>query len=155
MHVYPIVRRLVALTAVRLALGVACFGGAFGGAENRPALVAFAFGGAGSAVLLLSDRRARLLGTPAIEPLPENAASAPWAGAILRGLWPSTVGVTVLALVALVANAVLAALLAGVLAGMALAGVLGWTRIAARERREGVTFYGELDGSRIFASDRP
>jgi hypothetical protein len=62
--------------------------------------------------------------------------------------------VTVFAVAALAADPVLAALMAGILAGMAVATVVGLTRIVVSERAEGVRYYGELYGKRIFSSPR-
>jgi hypothetical protein len=154
-RVFSITRRLGALAAVRGAAGLACFAAALAaGADSRPALAAFALGASGSAALLVSDRRSRFLGPPRVESLPPGAGVAPLHRAVAAGLWPSTLGVTVFAVVALAADAVLAALMAGILAGMAVATVIGLARIVVSERAEGVRYYGELHGKRIFSSRR-
>jgi hypothetical protein len=151
--VYPIVTRLLVLAAVRGSAALAFLAAAIAfGAEARSALLAFALGTAGSAVLLLSDRRSHFRREPVVEPLPAPAPRARWSRAVAGGLWPSTLGVAVFAAGALAADTTLAALLAGILGGMAVASVLSAVKIGARERREGVRYYGELGGRRVFSS---
>ena len=153
--VYPVVARLALLGAIRGGTAVVSLGAAIAaGAEARAALLAFALGAAGSAVLLASDRRSRFRAPSATEPLPRHAARASWPRAVAGGLWPSTYGVAVFAAVALAFDATLAALLAGILGGMAVASVLSVARIAAEERRERVRYYGRLAEKRVFTSPR-
>jgi hypothetical protein len=155
MRVFPVSQRLAALAAVRGAAGLACLAAAVAvGADGRPALAAFALGAAGAAALLVSDRRSRLLGSPRIEPLPADAGAAPFRHAVAVALWPSTIGVAVFAVASLAADTVLAALLAGILAGMAVASVISLSRIVVTERGEGVRYYGEFRGRRLFSSPR-
>ena len=155
MRVFPVSRRLAALAAVRGAAGLACLGAAVAvGDELRPALAAFALGAAGSAALLVSDRRSRFLGAPTVEPLPPGAAAAPLHHAVAVGLWPSTIGVAVFAVASLAADATLAALLAGILAGMAVATTISLARIVVSERAEDVRYYAEFRGRGLFSSPR-
>ena len=143
------------LAVVRGAAGLACLAAAVAiGADPRPALAAFALGAAGSAALLVSDRRSRFLGAPTVEPLPPGTHAAPFHHAVAAGLWPSTLGVTVLAVAALAADAVLAALMAGILAGMAVASVVSVARIVMSERADDVRYYGEFGGRGLFSSPR-
>lgn len=44
--------------------------------------------------------------------------------------------------------------MAGILAGMAVATVVSLARIVVSGRAEGVRYYGELHGKRIFSSPR-
>ena len=76
-------------------------------------------------MLVLTDPRSRLVALPQ----PERTAEAWWRIAI-RGTYPSTVGVALLAAIALAFSPVLAAVLAGVIGGLGLAGLL--TTLALR-----------------------
>lgn len=145
--------RLLVLTAIRLALGLAGLAGArVAGADSGPAWAAFAFGAGVSAVLLIGDRRGALRSSVAPEPVPLGAGRTPLLRAAAAGLFPSTIGVSALAAVALAADPVLAALLAGVLGGMALAGVASLIGILVSERHEGAVLYAS--GRRLFSGPR-
>jgi hypothetical protein len=153
--VYPVLTRLLVLAGIRAAAGAVFLAAAVAaGAEAWPAFLAFALGAGGSAVLLVSDRRSRFRAPPVVEPLPAGMPRASWWRAVAGGLWPSTLGVAVFAVIALAADATLAALLTGILAGMALASLFSVVRIAASERREGAHYYGELGGRRVFRGPR-
>ena len=120
---------------VRLVLGaLGLVGALLRGLDGGPAFVAFALGALGFAVVLLSAERYFL---QVEEPVPVPAqASVQSRGETLRAaVWPSTVGVGALLLVALVANPTLAALLAGVLGGMGMAALLTAAQLVASERR--------------------
>jgi hypothetical protein len=150
----PLAARLLALTAVRLALGLIGLAAAqAAGAEASAAGAAFAFGAGVSAAVLISDRRGLLRGQTDPAPAPAGAARASLLRAVAAGLFPSTVGVAALAAVALAANAVLAALLAGVLAGMALAGVAGLIGVVAWQQRAGAVLYAS--GRSLYRKPRP
>jgi hypothetical protein len=102
------------------------------GATGGGALIAFAAGAFGVAFLAANDPRARLRGGPA-QPaeLPAGAVVAPaWLHAA-HAAFPSTVGVSVLAGVALAFRPELTALLAGILAGLGLAALLAAQRTDA------------------------
>jgi len=118
--------RLLLIGPLRLVLGgcwlvAARVAGASGGAS----LIAFAAGAFGVAFLAANDPRARLRGSGAKpERLPAGAHLAPaWMHAA-HAAFPSTVGVSVLAGIALAVRPELAALLAGVLAGLGLVALL-------------------------------
>jgi len=116
--------RLLLIGPVRLVLsGVLLVAAhAAGDSAAGASLIAFAVGAFALAFLVPNDPRARFRGTPATpEPLPAEAVVAPAWRHVVHAALPSTVGVAVLAAVALAFNAILAALLAGVLAGLGLA----------------------------------
>jgi hypothetical protein len=96
------------------------------GGATGPTLLAFAAGAFAIAFLVPNDPRARFRGTTGdpVE-LPADASVAPaWLHAFHAAL-PSTVGVSVLAVVTLPFQPTLTALLAGILAGLALAAAFG------------------------------
>jgi hypothetical protein len=141
------------LAPVRVGLAIALVGAALlAGVELRVALLASGVAAFGSFLLLLSDRRALLLraGSEPM-PLPQDARIASAWETIRNGVFPSTVGVAVLALAALAFNEVLAAFMAGILAGMGLAGLVSGLQLAARERDEGVTLYAARRGVTLYA----
>ena len=72
----------------------------------------------------------------------------------LAGLFPSTVGVSILAASALAFDARLAAVLAGFLAGMGLASLAHAARLLAWERREHVRVLVDRGGGgRVYVRD--
>jgi hypothetical protein len=115
--------RLLLIGPVRLVLGgVLLVAARAAGGSAGATLIAFAAGAFALAFLVPNDPRARFRGTPAEpEPLPADAVVAPAWLHVVHAALPSTVGVSVLAVVALAFNPTLAALLAGVLAGLGLA----------------------------------
>lgn len=119
------------IAPLRLALAIGLLAAArAAGTAGGPAYIVFAGGAFTTAFLILQDPRApfRPAGDPP-GPLPGDAQVAPaWLHAAHAAL-PSTVGVTVLAVVALGFEPFLAALLAGVLAGLGLAAALALFRI--------------------------
>lgn len=95
------------------------------GASSTPAFLGFAAGAFGAAFLVSNDPRAlfRRVGEEPAE-LPADARVAPaWLHAA-HAAFPSTVGVSLLAAVALAIRPELTALLGGVLAGLGLAALL-------------------------------
>lgn len=137
--------RLLLVAPLRLVLGGLFLAAArTAGAATGPALLAFAAGAFGLAFLASNDPRARFRGASG-EPaeLPGDASVAPaWIHALHAAL-PSTVGVSILAGIALAFQPTLAALLAGVLAGLGLAALLGAYGIDSRlylDRRTRVVF---------------
>ena len=118
--------RLLLVGPLRLALAIAWLGASRAvGGRSHTSLLAFAAGAVAIAFLVPNDPRARFH-RPAGEAaeLPHDATVAPaWLHAAHAAL-PSTVGVSVLAAVALVFQPTLAALLAGILAGLGLAALL-------------------------------
>lgn len=125
--------RLLLVGPLRLVLSVCWLVAArAAGATSGAALVAFAAGAFGMVFLASQDPRARLRGGGA-EPaeLPAGATVAPaWLHAA-HAAFPSTVGVSVLAAIALFVRPVLASLLGGVLAGLGLAALLAAYRTDA------------------------
>ena len=131
MTVHSLRGRALAVTPVRLVLGgVLLVAARIAGAANGPALLAFVIGVFGIVFLIFNDPRARFA-QGEVEPLelPADARVAPLWRQGLAATLPSTVAVTVLALVALVPQPVLAALLAGVCAGLGVASLISLTRI--------------------------
>jgi hypothetical protein len=125
LHVVAVVT--VELVApLRLVLGGCLLGAArAAGSSTTPALLAFAGGAFGIAFLFSNDPRARFRrGSGEPDELPADATVAPaWLHALHAAL-PSTVGVSVLAALALPFQPTLSALLAGILAGLGFAALL-------------------------------
>jgi hypothetical protein len=95
------------------------------GATRHAAGLGCLLGAVGGAVLVLTDPRSRLVALPQ----PERNGEAWWRMA-LRGTYPSTIGLALLAGIALAFSPILAAVLAGVIGGLGLAGLL--TTLALR-----------------------
>lgn len=115
--------RLMLVAPLRFVLGLAFLGAArAAGGHSAAGLLAFAAGAFGSAFLVGNDPRARFRRvSEGPEELPADARVAPaWLHAVHAAL-PSTVGVSVLAAIALAFQPVLSALLAGILVGLGLA----------------------------------
>lgn len=123
--------RTLGVIPIRLGLGVLLFVAArLAGAANVSALLAFGTGLIAITFLLFNDPRSRFQ-SPRAEPMqaPPAAQVAPvWRQALAATL-PSTVGLTVLALITLVPQPTLTALLAGVCAGLGVAAGLSLPRI--------------------------
>ena len=123
--------RTLGVIPIRLALGVLLLGAArLAGAANTPALLAFVSGVIAITFLLFNDPRARFV-QPRAEPMraPPDALIAPLWRQALAATLPSTVGLTVLALITLMPQPTLTALLAGVCAGLGVAAGLSLPRI--------------------------
>jgi len=123
--------RTIGVIPIRLALGILLLGAArLAGADNAPALLAFAVGVLGITFVIFNDPRARFL-RASVEPLdaPADVEIAPRWRQALSATLPSTVAVALLACIALVPQPTLAALLAGVEAGLGVAAVLSLGRI--------------------------
>jgi hypothetical protein len=138
--------RLALVTPLRLVVGAAALAGALAeGAVGSSALAAFALGAAFAAFALGADRRGQLLRRDPPEPLPQDARLAPPWRAALDAALPSTVGVALLAVIALaIGQQVLAALLGGVEAGMALAGAIALFQLLEWERAQGARLMVEV-----------
>jgi hypothetical protein len=125
--------RTLLVIPVRIVLGIVLLVAArVAGAQSAPALLAFAIGVIGIVFVIFNDPRARLA-RGEVDPLdvPDDATVAPrWRQALAASI-PSTIGVAVLALVALVPQPTLAALLAGVEAGLGLAALISLGRVDA------------------------
>jgi hypothetical protein len=132
----PALRGQLLVAPVRLAVALGGLVAAFvAGVATGPGLAAFAIGGFGFAVSILSAERA--WGTDEEpEPAPPYDEEPPLS-TLAAAVWPSTVGVAALIAVSVTINATLTALLAGVEAGMGVAGLLTALRIAGRVQELG------------------
>jgi hypothetical protein len=83
-------------------------------------------------------------------PAPTRASYVSKTELARAGIFPSTVGVSLLCAAALAFDRTLGALLAGALAGMGLAALVGGARIAELERRERVRLFAERGGRRLY-----
>jgi hypothetical protein len=121
---------------------------------SGPAGLAFAVGVVGAAIALSADPRYSrdLLGD--VPPVPDRVRHASRLEIAVAGVFPSTVGVVVLTVIALFLDAALAALLSGILAGMAVSGFIAWINLDAIERRNDYRLYLERPGRRVFAEPR-
>ena len=141
--------RLGVITPVRLALGIALLVAALvAGARSRPAVVAFALGAGLVAFAALADRRALLLrGDVVPESLPDDAVHEPAWRVLAAAAYPSTLGVSVLSVIALIVGRdVLGALLGGVVAGLGLASGVGLAALVILEREHGARLLVGSDG---------
>ena len=130
---------LLGVTPLRFVLAAGALLAAIaGGAEGDPARVAFVLGLVGGAGLVLGDPRRRMLRREIVlRPAPDEFdLEEPWRSS-LRALYPSSLGLTVLSLVALAWDPVLSAVLAGVIAGLGVAGLIAAVEVALQERRLG------------------
>jgi len=150
-----IVDRLVFVAPLRFALAAICAALAWlAGAPPSVLLVSFALGCIGFAGVVLTDRRAVLLGQRVRVPAPDDARyPGRWASAA-AACFPSTVGLTVLALVGLVVSPTLTALLAGGIAGLGLAGLVAGLQLVMRERAENVELYVAARSNQIYERSR-
>jgi hypothetical protein len=123
---------------------------AAGAVANR-ALLAFVVGAGVVAFAALADRRGLLIGADVDpDPLPDDVVFESDLRTVARAAYPSTVGVSVLALIALVANQdLLAALLGGAVAGLGVASAVGLVALLAWERRRAVRLYNGERGRRF------
>lgn len=131
MTVHAVRERALLVIPIRFGLGLATLLAAvLAGAGRGPALLAFALGLLGITFTIFNDPRGRFLRRDRDPlPLPEDAVVASRARQAFAATLPSTIGVTVLAAIALVPRPVLAALLGGVCAGLGLATLLSLGRI--------------------------
>jgi hypothetical protein len=134
-------------------LGVGFVAGSIArGLDRGPALLA-AVAGAVVLVMIALGPRGRA-GSSTLEdalPVPAAARFDPgWLG-VLQACLPSTVGVTAMAVAALVFSTALAALLGGVLLGLGGLAAVAWARLSARERSERRRYWVERGPSpRVF-----
>jgi hypothetical protein len=146
--------RALLVTPVRL-LGGLLLLVAVRAAGGEPEVVggAFLLGALGLVVAAFLDPRSRFLGTSGgAEPAPVDARYASVPRLLRQAVFPSSVGVAALTLLALPFDATLAALLAGVLAGLGAASALSALRVLAWERAHGLRLYDS--GNRLFVSER-
>ena len=131
MTVHSFRERTLLVIPIRFGLGLAVLlASLLAGAARAPALLAFVLGLLGIAFTIFNDPRSRFLRRN-VEPLPlpADAVLASRGRQALAAMLPSTLGVTALAVIALVPQPVLAALLGGVCAGLGFAALLSLGRI--------------------------
>jgi hypothetical protein len=146
---------LLVLAPIRLALGLLGLLAAALIGQPRSATGAFTLGALGGLIALSADPRYSRDRLRETVPLPPGVRHVSRLRIAAFGVFPSTVGVSALALVALVFDPTLAALLAGILLGMALAGLAAWLNLDAIERRQSYRLYVERgDGKRVFEGPR-
>jgi hypothetical protein len=117
-------RRALLVAPIRLALAVVWLVAArIAGAGSTPALLAFATGLAGFVFLAFNDPRAAFRTGAEPKPAPLDSTIARPLRQALEATVPSTVGVSVLAAIAVVPYPVLAAFLGGVSAGLGVGGL--------------------------------
>jgi hypothetical protein len=123
LHNYRV--RTFGVIPIRFALGgVWVVAAILTGLDRAPALLAFAVGLLGITFLALNDPRARFQRDAEPIAAPVGVVVAPrWEQAVSATI-PSTVGVSILAAIALVPQPILAALLGGVSAGLGLAALI-------------------------------
>jgi hypothetical protein len=151
--VYSVSRQLALLAPARLVLGLAGLGASLAVADRGgPVGGAFTLGAFAAAFLLATDRRfvRRRLEEPAR--LPPTAVLVPPVNAAVYGLFPSTVGVSVLAAISLAFEPVLAGLLAGVLGGMGIVSGAALVSILATERRSGRRLFAARGSGRLYSA---
>jgi hypothetical protein len=121
-----------------------------GDSAARSVGLAFAVGVALVGFAALADRRGVLLRRDSEpEPLPSYAVRDPSWRVVVSAAYPSTFGVTVLALIGLVAgNEVLGALLGGAVAGLGVASAVGLVVLLAWEHERGDRLYLGSNGRR-------
>ena len=158
LRVAPVRRRLALITPTRLVLGAILLVEALAGdTRARSVALAFAVGAAVVGFAALADRRGLLLrrdGEP--ELLPPGAVTHPSWRVVAAAAYPSTFGVSVLALIALAAgNEVLAAVLGGAVAGLGIASAVGLVVLLVWERERGVRLYVGPHGRRFAMSSQP
>jgi hypothetical protein len=133
MRLQSLRRRVLLVLPVRIGLGLVWLVAAtLAGAHGSAAAIGFAIGALGCAFALVADPRSRLLHAsrePA--PYPAGAALDPPACHVWSALLPSTLGVNILAAVALVPQPELTAILGGISAGLGVASIFSLPAIAA------------------------
>lgn len=131
MRLHSLWERTVLVIPIRIVLGVVLLVAArLVGSHGTAALLAFATGLVGIVFFLFNDPRARFVrGSGEALPFPDDATLAPRWRQALGAMIPSTIGVAVLALIALATQPTLAALLAGIEAGLGVAAALSLARV--------------------------
>ena len=118
--------RALLVAPIRVLLGILWIAVAIpAGAGRGPALLAAASSAFIIVFVAFNDPRSRFRGPAEIEPAPDDAHVAPRLEQALRATLPSTVGVSVLAAVALYPQPIMSAFLGGISVGLGAAGVLG------------------------------
>jgi hypothetical protein len=131
MTVHSLRERTLLVIPIRIVLGVALFVAArIAGTHDTGEVLAFVTGLVGIVFFLFNDPRARLRRDEGEAlPLPDGATVAPRWRQALAATIPSTIGVAVLAVIALFSEATLGALLAGIEAGLGVAAALSLLRV--------------------------
>jgi small-conductance mechanosensitive channel len=144
------------LTPIRLGVAAGALVAASAVGIKGPGVgLAFIMGAFLTAFVLATDRRHVLFHRrEELLPLPVDATFERWWQSAARGVIPSTVGVAVLAALALSFSTVLTAVLAGVEAGMGLTGLISAARLAAWERRLGGRLYVEPKTGATYVAGR-
>jgi hypothetical protein len=142
------------LAAIRGSLsGLGLVASGLDGASPDKALLAWLVGAILVSIVLAGDPHRRRSAPP--EPLPGTAVAESWAQIARTDVMPSTVGVTVLTVVALLYNPILAGLLAGILGGMAFMTLVARVQVALEERKLGGALYLERQSRRLYLEARP
>ena len=133
------------VAGVRIVLGVVFVAGStLRGVVGGLAVVA-ALAGALVLAVIAFGKRGRSAGTgfAGALPVPANASFDPaWLG-VLFACIPGTIGVSTMAVVALVVSPALAAVLGGVLVALGVLAATFWAQLAARERRDETSYWIE------------
>jgi hypothetical protein len=123
-RLHQVRRRALLVAPIRLGLGVVWLVAArLAGAASTAALLAFGSGLAGFLFFAFNDPRVAFLRRAEPRPAPAGATVAGPVQQALSATLPSTVGVSVLAAIAVVPHPVLGALLGGVSAGLGAGGL--------------------------------
>jgi hypothetical protein len=127
------------------------------GLDPGPAALLFALG-CGLLLVTLPASSTRRAGRPRVadaQPLPKNAVLLPHRRALALAMYPSTIGLSAVTVVALAVRPGLAAVLAGILAGLGLAALWSAGQLALWERELGGRLYAERGrAGRIFLAPR-
>jgi hypothetical protein len=137
--------RAFGVAPIRLALGAGAVAAALArGLGTGPALVAATAGAVVLAVIALGKGSRAGLRDPgnALPVPPEASFDRPWTAALLACI-PSTLGVSVMAAVALAFSPALAAVLGGVLLSLGVLALVAALELVRRERREGKRYWLE------------
>ena len=125
MILHSLRERALLVAPIRLGLGILWVVGArLSGATATTALLAFAGGAFATVFTIFNDPRGRFLRREQPVDLPPDAQVATRLRQALQATLPSTVGVSVLAAIAVIPYPALAAFLGGISAGLGVAGVL-------------------------------
>lgn len=139
------------LAAIRAGLSIlGALAAVLAGASADAAYLGWAAGAVLVSIILAGDRRGRLSMPP--QPLPSGAIPESWSEIARTDVFPSTVGVAALTVVALAFNAALAALLAGILGGMAFMTVVSGIQVAISERKFGGRLSFERATRRLYVA---
>lgn len=121
------------------------------GAPGETVLLGWTVGAMLVSIVLAGDPRGRRTTDPV--PLPGAAITASSADIARTDVFPSTVGVATLALVALAFSPALAGIMAGILGGMALMTMASWVQVAMLERRLRGVLYVARGSRRLYIRD--